>query len=304
MKAIEFTKHRPHESAYSSTDYNDSSDEGKKILDDTFQPVLTKNQKKKLRKKAKKQQHKQLPIPQTSTSKQKQPQTQDEVKHIYIQALLHSFETQVLSILKENFQGVTFQDVNEQDKWLIRIFGPDAESVQYKSLAQETNIPNTLISLIVHTALRVYSSVLTSQDSFAEIFSLLEKKTIFKSVSADQQSLQNLPVSPDAMLIFPDADTVLPLPSNGTQDAKPNKSKKAASKSIEKVYINQIILDDKMNNVRDILYDVPAGWSHAKIIAKLKAWGDVISMMTKRQHKYQTLRIKICFLTFSLASFD
>ncbi|GET00613.1 hypothetical protein GLOIN_2v1790075 [Rhizophagus clarus] len=284
------------------------------MLKDTFQPVLTKNQKKKLRKKAKKQQHKQLPIPQISTSKQKQAQTNEEVKHIYIQALLHSFETQVLSILEENFQGVTFQDANEQGKRLIRTFSPDAEPVQYKPLAQTTNISNTLISLIVHTVLRVYSSILTSQDFLAKIFSLLENKVgdtvqhgisradqnlvdsgilhqdtqqiITKSVPDDQQSLPNLPVDSDAMQIFPDADTVLPSPSLSTTTAKPNKSKKAMPKSIEKVCVNQIIPNDKMNNIRDIfVYNVPAGWSYAKIIAKLKAWGDVISMTTKKRRE-------------------
>ncbi|GES88781.1 hypothetical protein GLOIN_2v1662849 [Rhizophagus clarus] len=107
------------------------------------------------------------------------------------------------------------------------------------------------------------------------------------------------------MQIFPDTNTVLSPPSNGIHDAKPNKSKKIAPKSIEKVYINQIIPDDKMNNVRDIfIYDVPAGWFHAKIIIKLKTWGDIIFMTTKHQCKYQMLRIKICLSTFSLASFD
>ncbi|GES91310.1 hypothetical protein RCL_jg2424.t1 [Rhizophagus clarus] len=101
------------------------------------------------------------------------------------------------------------------------------------------------------------------------------QQTIFKSVPDDQQSLQNLPVNPDAIQIFPDINTVLPSSFLSISDAKPNKSKKAALKSIEKVYVNQIIPNDKMNNVRNIfMYDVSAGWSHAKIIAKLKAWGD------------------------------
>ncbi|GES86661.1 hypothetical protein RCL_jg20601.t1 [Rhizophagus clarus] len=96
------------------------------------------------------------------------------------------------------------------------------------------------------------------------------QQTIFKSVSDDQQ---NLPVNPNDMQIFPDTDTVLLPSSFSTLDAKLNKLKKVAPKSIEKVYINQIIPNDKMNNVRDIfVYDIPAGWSHAKIIAKLKAW--------------------------------
>ncbi|GES89855.1 hypothetical protein GLOIN_2v1765605 [Rhizophagus clarus] len=152
----------------------------------------------------------------------------------------------------------------------------------------------------VHTALRVYSSILNSQDSLAEIFFLLEKKVGDTVEHGISRTVQNL-VNSD----FPDADTVLLPPSLSTIDAKPNKSKKAAPKSIEKVYINQIILNDKMNNIRDIfVYEIPVGWSHAKIIAELKAWGDVISMMIKRQRKYQMLRIKICLSTFSLASFD
>ncbi|GES86795.1 hypothetical protein RCL_jg20715.t1 [Rhizophagus clarus] len=226
-------------------------------------------------------------------------------------ALLYSFETRVLLILEENFQSITFQDANEQGKWLIQTFGLDAEPVRYKPLTQKTNIPNILISLIVHTTLRVYSSILNSQDSLAKIFSLLKKKvedtvehrisrteqnlvnsgiphqdtqqTIPKSVPDDHQSLQNPPVDPDVMQIFSDADTVLPPPSLSTIDAKPNKSKKAATKSIEKVYVNQLIPNDKMNNVRNIfVYDVLASWSHIKIITELKTWGDVISMITKR----------------------
>ncbi|GES82731.1 hypothetical protein RCL_jg11542.t1 [Rhizophagus clarus] len=122
---------------YGSTDYEYSSDEGSKIQEDTFQSALTRNQKKKLRKKNKKLQHKQLPISQH----------------------------------------------------------PKAEPVQYKPLAQQANILNTLISLIVHTALRVYSGILNSQDSLAEIFSLLEKKvgdTVdYKISHADQNPVNS-----------------------------------------------------------------------------------------------------------------
>ncbi|GBB92989.1 hypothetical protein RclHR1_20970001 [Rhizophagus clarus] len=105
-------------------------------------------------------------------------------------------------------------------------------------LSQQTNIPNTLISLIVYMILRVYSDILTSQDSIAEISFLLEKKvgdmvsheisykdknlvnssilyqdtqqTFFKSVPDAQQSLPKSPVQPNNMQIFFDADTVLP----------------------------------------------------------------------------------------------
>ncbi|GBB90748.1 hypothetical protein RclHR1_01780015 [Rhizophagus clarus] len=155
----------------------------------------------------------------------------------------------------------------------------------------------------VHTALRVYSSILNSQDSLAEIFFLLEKKvgdtvehgisrtvqnlvnsgiphqytqkTISKSVSDDHQSLQNLPVDPDAMQIS----------------------------LMQILYYCLLPLVQLMLNQINLRRQRPS-WSHAKIIAELKAWGDVISMMIKRQRKYQMLRIKICLSTFSLASFD
>ncbi|GES89229.1 hypothetical protein RCL_jg17157.t1 [Rhizophagus clarus] len=151
----------------------------------------------------------------------------------------------------------------------------------------------------VHTALIVYLSILTSQNFLAEISFLLEEKvgntvsyrisradqnlvnsdilhqntqqTSFKSVPDDQQSLKNLPVNPDDIQVFPDLDTVSQISSLSILNAKLNKSKKAAPKSIEKVYVNQIILNDKMNNVRDIfVYDIFTGYSHAKIIVKLK----------------------------------
>ncbi|GBB95384.1 hypothetical protein RclHR1_25200001 [Rhizophagus clarus] len=77
---------------------------------------------------------------------------------------------------KPTYGSTNYSDSSDKGKQLIQTFGSDAEPVRYKPLAQKTNIPNILISLIVHTALRVYSSILTSQDSLIEISSLLEKK--------------------------------------------------------------------------------------------------------------------------------
>ncbi|GES73949.1 hypothetical protein RCL_jg4359.t1 [Rhizophagus clarus] len=163
----------------------------------------------------------------------------NEARQVYIKALLYSFKTRVLLILEENFQSIIFQNVNDQGKQLIRTFSPEVEPIRYKPLAQQTNILNILISLIVHTALRVYSD-------------------------------------------FSDADIILPPPSLSTSNTKPNKSKKAASKSIEKVYINQIILNDKMNNVRDIfVYDISAALKHfnsggkSQIVAYFEKYQDV-----------------------------
>ncbi|GBB94419.1 hypothetical protein RclHR1_23500002 [Rhizophagus clarus] len=126
----------------------------------------------------------------------------------------------------------------------------------------------------IHMALRVYLGILTNQDSLAEISSLFENKvreTVSQEISRANQNLVDS-VNSNNMQIFPDADTVILPPSLNMSGTKPNKSKKAALKSIEKVYINQIIPNDKMTNVRDIfVYDVSASWSHTKIIAEFKA---------------------------------
>ncbi|GBC10153.1 hypothetical protein RclHR1_09390009 [Rhizophagus clarus] len=66
----------------------------------------------------------------------------------------------------------------------------------YKPTYGSTNYSDS--SAEVHTALRVYSSILTSQDSLAEIFSLLEKKvgdTVEHEISHADQNLVNSSIS-------------------------------------------------------------------------------------------------------------
>ncbi|GES94503.1 hypothetical protein RCL_jg5891.t1 [Rhizophagus clarus] len=84
--------------------------------------------------------------------------------------------------------------------------------------------------------------------------------TISKLVPDDQQLLPKLPVQPDDMMIFSDPNIVLQPPLSSVFNTKPNKSNKGAPKSIEKIYVNQTILKDKMNNIRNIfIYNIPAG---------------------------------------------
>ncbi|GBB92702.1 hypothetical protein RclHR1_20440005 [Rhizophagus clarus] len=99
---------------------------------------------------------------------------------------------------------------------------------------------------------------------------------------------------------------ILSQPSGSSNTTpKDKKKKKVPEKSVEKIFVDTNIPDEKFNNIRDIfVYDVPSSWSHNKILAELKAWGDPISMTVKKQRKYQTLQIKICLSTFTLASFE
>jgi hypothetical protein len=53
--------------------------------------------------------------------------------------------------------------------------------------------------------------------------------------------------------------------------------------------------------VRDILiYDIPSTWEPRKILAELKLWGNTILLATRRQHKYQTVKVTIALSSFTL----
>ncbi|GBB85675.1 hypothetical protein RclHR1_12150010 [Rhizophagus clarus] len=51
--------------------------------------------------------------------------------------------------------------------------------------------------------------------------------------------------------------------------------------------------------VQDILiYDVPAKWDNYELLSHLSTWGNVISISTKRQRKYKTVRCKLVISEF------
>ncbi|GBB96791.1 hypothetical protein RclHR1_28340001 [Rhizophagus clarus] len=153
----------------------------------------------------------------------------------------------------------------EQGKRLIKTFGAAAEPVRYKDISRKTNIPNTL-----------------------------------RLPTADEELI-------DVNMENVNDDTpMLSQPSGSSNTTlKDKKKKKVTDKSVEKIFVDTNIPDEKVNKIRDIfVYDVPSSWSHEKILAELKAWGDPISMTVKKQRKYQTLQIKICLSTFALTSFE
>ncbi|GET53235.1 hypothetical protein GLOIN_2v1871772 [Rhizophagus irregularis DAOM 181602=DAOM 197198] len=62
---------------------------------------------------------------------------------------------------------------------------------------------------------------------------------------------------------------------------------------------------EELERIRDIIvYDIPYTWNLQKIIAELKFWGNTIKCSVKRQHKYQTLRVKIALSSFVLPQFN
>ncbi len=94
-------------------------------------------------------------------------------------------------------------------------------------------------------------------------------------------------------------DVVIPPPSD---TKKKTKSKKKVVHRPMKVLTGHI--PQNKDNVGEVLvYDIPATWSHDKLLAELKLWGHVISINTKPHRKYQSVRIKIEFNTFQLAKY-
>ncbi|PKY55900.1 hypothetical protein RhiirA4_475734 [Rhizophagus irregularis] len=84
-----------------------------------------------------------------------------------------------------------------------------------------------------------------------------------------------------------------------------NKKKKSNTNQIQNVITGHKPTDDDTSRVRDILvYDIPVSWTPEEILKQLTLWGKTISMQTKPQRKYQTLRLKIELSTFRLAQFE
>ncbi|GES80208.1 hypothetical protein RCL_jg23156.t1 [Rhizophagus clarus] len=91
--------------------------------------------------------------------------------------------------------------------------------------------------------------------------------------------------------------TIPPQPSGSDNITPKNmKIKKAVDKSVEKIYVNTTIPDDKQANIRDIfIYNVPSSWSYEKILAELKAWRDPISMIEIWQYSLGDISVQSRF---------
>ncbi|GES82428.1 hypothetical protein GLOIN_2v1662849 [Rhizophagus clarus] len=185
----------------------------------------------------------------------------------------------------ENFQGITVSPVEEQVERLVKTFGEAEHPLRFKALSQNTGILNMLLSLIQQTP------IIPVDDSTTPNMDIDQPESSKKSLAnADKQDSSNK------------------LHHNKTQSSSSNtktkNSNKILLKAVEKIYVNNEIPDDKKHHVKDIfIYDISINWTQEKIIAKLKAC-DVVSITIKKQQKYQTLRLKICLSSFTLAFFD
>ncbi|PKY57995.1 hypothetical protein RhiirA4_479506 [Rhizophagus irregularis] len=89
-----------------------------------------------------------------------------------------------------------------------------------------------------------------------------------------------------------------------------NNSQKEKNKPLPVPEATQILtgyeaVGDEQERIRDIIvYDIPYTWDLQKILAELKLWGNAIKCSVKRQHKYQTLRVKIALSSFALPQFN
>ncbi|GBB97318.1 hypothetical protein RclHR1_29650002 [Rhizophagus clarus] len=111
------------------------------------------------------------------------------------------YEQHVLALLDENFQHITSGTAQEQGKRLIKTFGPAAEPVRYKDISRKTNILNTLVSLIIHSGLRIFEAFLHQPDFFQKISSNLEEKVGGPVANGISRDIQNLVNSDDSHLV-------------------------------------------------------------------------------------------------------
>ncbi|GBB86923.1 hypothetical protein RclHR1_13370009 [Rhizophagus clarus] len=131
------------------------------------------------------------------------------------------FEQHVLQLLKENFQQITSGTAQEQGKKLIKTFGAAAEPVRYKAISQRMNIPNTLISLVVHSGLRVFECYLHQPEFFEKVSSNLKKKVGDIVVKEMSRGMQNLVNSSNSHLVTPPIIPELGISQPGTSSKSP-----------------------------------------------------------------------------------
>ncbi|RGB22537.1 hypothetical protein C1646_775921 [Rhizophagus diaphanus] len=91
--------------------------------------------------------------------------------------------------------------------------------------------------------------------------------------------------------------------NNWKKKSPANNSSKPAVTEVLTGY--EVSSPEEQERIRDIIvYDILYTWSPEKISAELKLWDNPIKLSIKRQHKYQTLRVKIALSSFSLPQFN
>ncbi|GBC11997.2 hypothetical protein GLOIN_2v1871772 [Rhizophagus irregularis DAOM 181602=DAOM 197198] len=94
-------------------------------------------------------------------------------------------------------------------------------------------------------------------------------------------------------------------PDAKTSAKNSHKGKKSSEPEATQILTGYEAVGEEQERIRDIIvYDIPYTWNLQKIIAELKFWGNAIKCSVKRQHKYQTLRVKIALSSFALPQFN
>ncbi|RGB23774.1 hypothetical protein C1646_805900 [Rhizophagus diaphanus] len=110
-------------------------------------------------------------------------------------------------------------------------------------------------------------------------------------VSADKQTMNQ------STMAKPDAQTSAKIPQQ--------KGKKSPDNETNQILTGYEAVRKEQERIQDIIvYDIPYTWDLQKILAELKLWGNTIKCSLKRQHKYQTLRVKIALSSFTLPQFN
>ncbi|PKC15189.1 hypothetical protein RhiirA5_408516 [Rhizophagus irregularis] len=129
-------------------------------------------------------------------------------------------------------------------------------------------------------------------------------------------SSSNMKTTPNPVLemppILPDVE-MTPVDQTVTPETSQKKDKQKAHVTDNKKVKNQSTMANpdaqtsatQPQQVRDIIvYDIPYTWDVEKILGELMLWSHTIKLSVKRQHKYQTLKVKIVLNSFTLLQFN
>uniref|UniRef100_U9T7H1 Uncharacterized protein n=1 Tax=Rhizophagus irregularis (strain DAOM 181602 / DAOM 197198 / MUCL 43194) TaxID=747089 RepID=U9T7H1_RHIID len=245
-----------------------------------------------------------------------------------------------LEFIAENGFLKTLFDKNPQQpvdkaQLLVDMFGESANLNNFAQQAAVTNIQPTTLSLLFSIALyvssrlwddfasRAYTNYGDMGDSESECPSADDEfgSTFLSTLKTTPKPVHITPP------ILPDVE-ITPVNQTVTPETSRKKDKQKARVAKDKQVIHQSFTanpeaqtpdkqntlflgakttapgDDEREQVRDIIvYDIPYTWDVDKILGELTLWGKTIKLSLKRQHKYQTLRVKIVLNSFSLPQF-
>ncbi|CAB4410482.1 unnamed protein product [Rhizophagus irregularis] len=205
---------------------------------------------------------------------------------------------------------------------LVDTFGECADPKNFSEQSKATNISPTTLSLIFSIAVSVASR---SWDNFAtrayQVYGDMGDDTESEGSSVNDELFtptrsSYTKTTPNPVLVtppvLPDVE-MTPVDQSVTPETSRKKDKQKARVTDDKQVMNQSTTanpgfkesDDQREQVRDIIvYDIPYIWDVEKILGELTLWGNTIKLSVKRQHKYQTLRVKIVLNSFTLPQFN